>query len=620
MTFVAQPYDVFADGLLTALTGGLTREEHQFVGVEEPYSLASPGALPSTVHVFGQRNAAGAAFEGGVDYDYLDADGAIRWKAGGRLPDDHSYFYVSYYPAECRRRLTDRNPGSVTTTLAEAFARELAVLHKQMEMIYLSAFADSARGASLDHVAALLALARKDAKFAGGEVLFKRSTPADGDITIPAGTLLSTDDGRNFETTDKRTLRKGQLSVLAPIRAQAEGADGRVPKGRVRNINRPIFGIESVTNDAPTFFATEKETDDELRRRMKGTLERAGKSTVNAIKFTLIEEIPGVNEGNVMVTESREVPGKVDVKFGLGGAVDPSLVGRIEEAIFNSRPAGVRVGHNLPTRSNGGAEVPAGTPAVGIQQFARPGGAVRAHHVAPDVLALMPEGLFQLRIEALLRLNEPNLSASQKEAIEDTVRAAIVGYVDALPMGADVVYSKLLGRVVDSDGVGDVVLSVRAAPPGAEPGEAFRDNLSTDGRKASVEQGVFIGLMEEPIHLDVLVRLERVRPTVDSGSAAPSAAPSVTPALKGAVEDSVRAVVGRADRTFTRAALEQAVKSAVAGAGGNLRLADSRGVVLNAEYEETGRLLSDTEGVTAEANELLQIRSVDISILGDLDG
>ena len=33
MTFVAQSFNVFADDLLTALTGGMSREEHQFVGV-----------------------------------------------------------------------------------------------------------------------------------------------------------------------------------------------------------------------------------------------------------------------------------------------------------------------------------------------------------------------------------------------------------------------------------------------------------------------------------------------------------------------------------------------------------------------------------------------------------
>ena len=275
MTFVAQNYERFADDLLTALTGGVIREEHRFTGPAELYSLASPGAIAATLKVFGQRNDSFSLFEENLDYDYKSEEGVIVWREKGRLPDDQSYFYVNYYLQEGRRRLTDRNPGGVTTTLAEAFAREFAVLHKQMEMIYQSAFVDLAKGTSLDHVAALLGINRKDAKFASGEALFKRNSPAEGDITIPVGAVVSTNEGQNFETTDKRTLRRGQLSVVAPIRAQVEGPAGRVEAGGIKNINRPIFGVEFVTNEAATFFVTEK-TDEELRRRIKGTLERAG--------------------------------------------------------------------------------------------------------------------------------------------------------------------------------------------------------------------------------------------------------------------------------------------------------------------------------------------------------
>ncbi len=295
MTFVAQPYEQFVDDLLTALTGGMIREEHRFVETEESYSLSSPGAIPFSVKVFGQRNETFLLFEGGIDYDYVADDSVIKWKTEGKNPDERSYFYVNYYFQEGRRQLTDRNPGSVTTTLAEAFSREFAVLHKQMDLIYRSAFVDLATGVSMDHVATLLGLTRKDAKYATGEVLFKRSTPAPGDITIPVGALVSTVHGQNFEPTVKRTLRRGQLSVVTPIRAQVEGPPGRVEAGAIVNINRPVFGIESITNEEATFFATEKETDEEFRRRIKGTLERAGKATRDAIKYSLIADISKIS-------------------------------------------------------------------------------------------------------------------------------------------------------------------------------------------------------------------------------------------------------------------------------------------------------------------------------------
>jgi uncharacterized phage protein gp47/JayE len=613
MSFAAQSYELFADDLLTALTGGMSREEHQFVGVEEPYSLGTPGAIPSTVKVTGQRNETVIVFEGGVDYDYDAVAEDIRWRPG-RVPDDRSYFYINYYVGEALRRLTDRNPGSVTTTLAEGFARELAVLHKQMEQIYLSAFVDSAVGPSLDHVAALLALTRKDAKFAGGEVLFKRSTPADGDITIPSGMLLSTGDGRNFETTDKRTLRRGQLSVTAPIRAQAEGVAGRVEKGVIANINRPIFGIETVTNEAPTFFSSAKETDEELRRRIRGTLERAGKSTTNAIRFSLIEEIPGINEGNVQVTENLTVPGSVEVKFGLGGEVDADLVRRVEETIFNSRPAGVRVTHNLPTGSSRSTQVPALTRAEALELFDRHDQPAGTIVVDADDLATMPEGLMPLEVEVLLRLTEPNLSAAQKEAIEDEVRTAIVDFIDDLPMGADVVYSKLLGRVVESNDVNDAALIVRVLRLGGEPVPAVGQNVSTSNRKATISPyNVFVGLIEEPVILDVLVQIQTVdvrdRPTA-----------TVTQAMDGSVAAAVRAVLEQGEAMLTRQSIDEAIRNAVTATDAAMTLADAHAVVLNAQFEATGRLLYDAESVRLEDNQRFALRSVVVRLTEDGNG
>ncbi len=615
MTFVAQPFELFADDLLTALTGGLTREEHQFIGPTERYSLASPGAIAGTVKVSGQRNDASVVFEGGIDYDYDAVEAVVRWRENGRLPDDRSYFYVNYYVAGTRRRLTDRNAGSVTTTIAEAFAREFAVIHKQMEQIYLSAFVDSANGTSLDHVAALLALTRKDAKFASGEVLLKRSRPADGDISVPAGTLLSTADSRNFETTDKRTLRKSQLSVSVPIRAQVEGTAGRVDKNQITNINRPLFGIESATNEAPTFFATAKETDDELRRRIRGTLERAGKSTTNSIKFSLIEENPGVNEGNVQVTENAETPGTVEVRFGLNGTIDPDFVRRVEETIFNSRPAGIRVTHNLPSRTGVAAQMSAITRAEATELFRREGIPVETLHADPELLGRFPEGLLPLEVEALIRLSEQNLSAAQKDSIEGAVRTAVVDFVDSLPMGADVVYSKLLARIVASDDVSDALLLVRIVPPDTEPTTAVHRNIATDGRKACVSPySVFVGLMEEPVALDILVQVQPVQ------LSARSAAPKVPPPVQHAVEEAVKAVLSRGDVPLTRAALEAAAKDAVRATDPSIKVADAHGVVLNATFESNGRLLYDADAIPVDANQFFAIRSIDVRMSGTLDG
>jgi hypothetical protein len=620
MTFVAQPYERFVDDLLTALTGGVTREEHQFRGIEHPYSLASPGIVAASVKVSGQRNREFVLFEGGIDYAYKPDQEAIVWNQQGKLPDDHSYLYVSYYPQERTPRLTDRNPGSVTATLGEAFAREYAVLHKQMEMIYESAFVDTATGFSLDHVAALLGLDRKDAKFASGEVLFRRSTPAEGDIAIPSGTIVSTDQGQNFETTDKRILRKGQLSVTATVRAQVEGTAGKVDAGAIKNINRPIFGIESATNDAATFFATEKETDEELRRRIKGTLERAGKSTLDSIKFSLIEEIPGINEGNVQITESPDTPGRVEVKFGLGSTVDPDLVRRIEETIFTARPAGVRVSHNLPSRSatpagsNGAAPSESGLTREEVLQDFGSGAAHAATHFPPEVLSRMDEGILDLQVEVLLRVTEGNLSVSQKENIEDEVRTSVVDFIDTLPMGADIVFNKLLGRIVGREEVADASLQVGAARGKDAPaGPFFSANVNTDGRKARVAMNsVFVGLMGETVLIDLLVLVEET-PGATAGT-------EITPALNAALETDLRTAFAATHEKLLKSDLRALITRVLASTAAGLQLLTDNAVAVNAQYEESGRVLNNTDEVPIESHQVLTLGTLKVQLQGALDG
>jgi Baseplate J-like protein len=617
MTFVAQPYERFVDDLLIALTGGTIREEYEFVGIDRAYAVGSPGLIPESLRVFGQRDGAFVLFDGGVDYRYDANEQAVLWETKGRPPDDHTFFYISYFREEGDRRLTDRNPGSVTTTLAEAFARQFAVLHKQMQMVYESAFVDTASGPSLDHIAALLALTRKDAKFASGEVLFKRSTPAPADISIPAGTVVSTDDGQNFETTDRRTLRRDQLSVVSPIRAQAEGAGGRVDAGKIVTVNRPIFGIESVLNERATFFASERETDDELRRRIKGSLERAGRSTMEAIRQSLIEDVPELSESNVALTEQTDVPGFLDLRLGVADGSNPDLVRRVEASIFGSRPAGVRVRHNLsgqapPAQAEGvqpaRSDVVADFKAVGAPE---PGVSVGAEG------AQAGDAVLALRVEILLRLAERNVAVAEREAIADKVRTAVIDYVSAVPMGRSLVYNKLLGRIVQPDEIADAALLVAPRDP-ASGGAVYRTNLDSPGRKLAVDpKDVVVELMEQSVRIAIRVQLQPKPPATPPAQAAPP--PQVTDALRATLRAAIEPVLAAATGTLQRDQVRAAVTIALGGPNADLLVAERNGVVMNATYEETGRLLNDADAVALADHEVAVLDDLTVEIPGTLD-
>jgi uncharacterized phage protein gp47/JayE len=621
MSFVAQPYEQFVSDLLTSLTGGMSGEEHLFIGPGETYTLTNTNIFEDTIRIAGEINEAFATFERGINFTFDSATNSLRWKQGGAQPDDRTYFYVSYYPQEAQHRLTDRNPGSVTTTLAEAFSRELAVLHRQMRGIYESAFVDLAADSALDHVVALLGLTRKNARFASGEVLFKRTSPAPGDVAISSGTVVSTDQGQNFETTDKRTLRRGQLSVTAPIKAQVEGTAGKVDAGLIKNVNRPIFGIDSVLNEAATFFATAKETDEELRRRARGTLERAGKGTVDAIRFALIEDLPEVTEANIQVVEKTETPGYVEVRLGLDVAASPDLVARVEDSIFGARPAGVRVVHNLPTDSQSASSRQAEdiTRATALADLKAQGDLPNLNKLPDTVLNSMPDGVLRVRTEVFLKLAGANLTAAQKESIEDAARSTAANYLESLPMGSPIVYSKLLGQIVAPDTVQDASLLIGAENSGQFA--SFTANLDTSGRKAKAD-AIFVGLMQENVSIDVSVRVQAsVAP--QSASSAPAAGPRpsavkpvITDAQRAAVANALNLLLSAAKNGLSKQSIVDTLRKAIAPA---LQLISDRPVVVNATYQETGRVLKDTDQVDLAEHEVPILGNLTLDFQGDLD-
>jgi hypothetical protein len=115
---------------------------------------------------------------------------------------------------------------------------------------------------------------RRDARFASGEVV--RAPHLQGRYQHPFRTLVST------ELSEFRNHRPAHPPPWAALSGGVHpcpgGPAGRVDAGTINIVNRPIFGIEAVTNEGATFFGSDKETDEELRRRIKSTLERAGKS------------------------------------------------------------------------------------------------------------------------------------------------------------------------------------------------------------------------------------------------------------------------------------------------------------------------------------------------------
>ncbi|MCP4600664.1 MAG: hypothetical protein GY847_09060 [Proteobacteria bacterium] len=469
MSYVAEPYAQFVNDVLVGLTGGVIRERFVFSFEDNPFPLSPPGpVVPGSLLVYGQVDDEFQWFQKDVDFE-LTPDNEIAWNDAGdgspapdaTWPVEGTAFFVNYDhkgPSGPAPRLTDRNPGSVVRTLAESFAREYAVLSRQMEGVYKGAFVDTASGRDLDQLAALVGVTRRDQTHATGTVVFSRPTPAPADIFIPAGTVVSTREPpiAAFEISDDTTLHRGSLSAELAIRAVVSGSDGVVPGRNIEVIHRPILGISSVSNPQGTTLGGKTETDDMLRARVKRALESAARATHGALVGALAT-LPGVREKDVLVQEDYLLrPGILIVS--IAAELDQASCIRALDLIEQHRPAGIRVVHRLDCPVPPEAIVPGANPMEG--EF---GDLYDSLEAADDLY--VPVAVKTILVPASARL-----SASEREAIKAAAEAAIQSVVEDVGVGKTLVYNRIVAAMMEIEGVQDASLDLY---PTAEP-NAFR--------------------------------------------------------------------------------------------------------------------------------------------------
>lgn len=351
LTLIDRPYQEIVDDILTAITGGVVNEPIFFDIKEDFYPLARPArdvrGITGTLSV---RDADGLlkptrhTFQKLVDYIFRADDNAVIWQPGAAKPDDETIFYVDYFLRESRSPLTDLNVGSVTRTLGEAIGREIATVYQQINQAYLAGFIDMATGKSLELVVSILGIKRKTKEFAVGLATFFRDQAAgDGNITIPEGTVLSTEKGEaTFVTVQLATLHRGQARIDISVRAgnSSPGEAGIVKAGAITRLSQSITGISRVTNFEDTLLGAEDETDEQLRARAKAALRALGKATLAAL-------INAVTEGRAKIIEIFD-PNSPPIKQSPPGTVtliiesEPERFLSLRAAVEQTRAAGVQ--------------------------------------------------------------------------------------------------------------------------------------------------------------------------------------------------------------------------------------------------------------------------------------
>jgi uncharacterized phage protein gp47/JayE len=316
------------------------------------------------------------------------------------------------------RGLVDLAVGSTLRALLEANASVALWMQWLIVLVLQAGRAATSSGADLDSWMADFGLARLPATAARGQVVLSRHVPLAAAL-VPAGTLLRSADGSLSFTVDADAgnpawdaaqggfvLGAGVASVAVMATASLGGAGGNVQPGAVALIGAALAGIDEVTNPAGFSGGLDAESDDALRARFRNYMASRSRATPQAV----LAAVQGVRQGlSAAIAENRLPDGSarmgaftVTVDDGSGAPSD-SLLASVAEAVEAVRPAG--------------------------SSFAVQGPAV----IAADI--------------ALSVATAPGAAHGEVAA---TVRAAVLLYVNALPIGAALAWSRLAQLAYDA--------------------------------------------------------------------------------------------------------------------------------------------------------------------------
>jgi uncharacterized phage protein gp47/JayE len=213
------------------------------------------------------------------------------------------------------------------------------MLYLQLQAVYDSAFLETATGPSLDKVVALIGATRLPAGHPVVQVRFSRKEGASGRITIPSGTPVTDAAGNRYLTLETLTLEP--YETTREVQAGGEAANTElVETGQIDRLETMVAGISSVDNQQPSHRLSAPESDDELRRRVRSTLQVAVRGTVDSLRFGLLS-IPGVKDVGVYEAPNG-VPGEVRLEIAYTEDT-PEVRAAVVQRIDELRPAGVRV-------------------------------------------------------------------------------------------------------------------------------------------------------------------------------------------------------------------------------------------------------------------------------------
>ena len=197
--------------------------------------------------------------------------------------------------------VTDFNEGSEIRNLLEAFAVYAMGNEERMNDLLYAVDIMNADGEYLDLLASQprIDMERIEGVEARGEVIFTLQNALTEELSIPAGTIVTAENGMDFETVTDNILPAGATSITCMVEAIEVGTDGNIGPHSV--LNKPdddyefIYGMD-VDNEDAFSGGLDYEEDDVFRDRIieEMSLQKFGSEPY--YKATLANEYPEAHD------------------------------------------------------------------------------------------------------------------------------------------------------------------------------------------------------------------------------------------------------------------------------------------------------------------------------------
>lgn len=169
--------------------------------------------------------------------------------------------------------VTDFNEGSEIRNLLEAFAVYAMGIEERMNDLLYIVDIMNADGEYLDLLASQprIDMERIEGVEARGEVIFTLQNALLEELSIPAGTIVTAENGMDFETVTDNILPAGTTSITCMVEAIEVGTEGNIGPHSV--LNKPdddyefIYGMD-VDNEDAFSGGLDYEEDDVFRNRI----------------------------------------------------------------------------------------------------------------------------------------------------------------------------------------------------------------------------------------------------------------------------------------------------------------------------------------------------------------